>query len=528
MDDIKLGWRHWTIIAITFAVVLAAGINHGIWRPDEPYMAGICSEMVRTQNFAVPMLNGKPFLEKPPLYYATAAVSGIIFGSDNDVSFRIVSIIFSAMTLLAVFLVMRKRKDTTTALLSALVLASMWEYFRISRWILVDISLVFGVTLSMLSWLVVSEGKKVKRYALVFGLGVAVSFMAKGFVGPAIIAAGVAADIIRRRDFRLLYKCRPDIMIIFILIPVALWIAALWSKGGWPFVREVIIVNNLMRFSGAKEAAALGHQHNIFYYFEGFPGTLVPWTLIFIPALIASIRKFRENPYIAWLIGPFILLSIASTKRNLYLAPLLPACALMIAEWLQTARKAKWEDIIMKFMWALIIIASVVPFAGIFLGVPVLGAVMGIISIGLLIIIEKDKTIRRTSLAFALSLCIAMGSVMSVYYKYWQPREDYIPLTKQALALAGNNQVRMIADDEIFEGIVPMLTGKNCENIDSAEHIRIPGYYIWSDDKHDNTLKQLKSLNNYKLLYDKPIGHNKKVRLAYVEPSRNIIAPVPR
>ncbi len=528
MEDINLNWRHYIIILIAFAVVLTAGINHGIWRPDEPYMAGICSEMARTHNFAVPTLNGNPFLEKPPLYYAVAAVSGIVFGTDNDVSFRIVSILFSVMTLLAVFLVMRRRKDTTTALLSVLVLATMWEFFRISRWILVDISLVFGVTLSMLSWLVLSEGKKVKRYALLFGLGVAVSFMAKGFVGPAIIAAGVAADILRRRDFRLIYKCRPDIMLVFMLIPVALWIAVLWSKGGWPFVREVIVVNNLMRFTGTKEAAALGHQHNILYYFQGFPGTLVPWTLIFIPALIASIKRFRDNPYISWLIGPFIILSIASTKRDLYLAPLLPACAIMIAEWLQTAQKAKWEDIIMKFMWVLVLIASVVPFAGIFLGVPLLGAVMGTISVVLLILIEKDKTIRRTSLAFALSLAIALGSLMSVYYKYWQPHEDYIPLTRQALALAGNNQIRMIADDEIFEGIIPMLTGKNIENVDSAEHIRITGYYIWSDDKHDSTLKQLQKLNNFKLLYDKPIGHNKKVRLAYITPSINTAGPAAR
>ena len=95
MEDINLNWRHYIIILIAFAVVLSAGINHGIWRPDEPYMAGICSEMARTHNFAVPTLNGNPFLEKPPLYYAVAAVSGIIFGTDNDVSFRIISILFS-------------------------------------------------------------------------------------------------------------------------------------------------------------------------------------------------------------------------------------------------------------------------------------------------------------------------------------------------------------------------------------------------------------------------------------------------
>ncbi len=55
--------------AILFLTLLP-GMQHGLWRPDEPQVAGVSAEMAYTQDFVVPRLSGKPFLEKPPLYYA--------------------------------------------------------------------------------------------------------------------------------------------------------------------------------------------------------------------------------------------------------------------------------------------------------------------------------------------------------------------------------------------------------------------------------------------------------------------------
>ena len=518
MKEHSLSYRHWTIILAAFVFVMLPGLDHGIWRPDEPYVAGISSGMARTHDFVTPLLNGRPFLEKPPLYYAVAGLSGMVFGPADDVSYRLASILFSVLTLAAVFFFLRRRVGSRTALIADLVLATLWEYFRISRWILVDIALVFGVTLAMLAWMRLAEGDRPKTSALIFGLATAVAFLAKGMVGPGIIAAAVLIDIIRRRDIRLLYKSRPDIMLICMLLPVAAWVAALWSRGGWPYAREVLVVNNLMRFTGAAEAVALGHQHGLFYYFGSLPGILMPWTLIFIPALALAIRRFREEPALSWLIGPFILLSIASTKRSLYLAPLLPACAIMIAAWLNEPAKAKWERVILSITWGLVIAGAVAPLAGIFLGQPVIGLVAGMLAIGALVLIDRDPELRRSSLALALCLCFAMSASMMVFYKYRQPQEDYLPITKQALALTGKNQLSIIADDEIFEGVLPMLTGHVVENIPAVDQIKIPGYYLWSDDKHESTITQVKSLHPYKLLLDKPIGHNRKIRLAYIDP----------
>ncbi len=71
----------------------------------------------------------------------------------------------------------------------------------LTRWIQVDIALVFGFTLAMHAYLKTDDGFRAKD-AVFFGLAAGIAFMAKGLVGPAMIAAAVLADIIRRRDPR--------------------------------------------------------------------------------------------------------------------------------------------------------------------------------------------------------------------------------------------------------------------------------------------------------------------------------------
>lgn len=55
------------------------GFRHGLWRPDELRVAGICAEMARSHDFCVSHLNGRPFLEKPPLYFALGASTKVYF-----------------------------------------------------------------------------------------------------------------------------------------------------------------------------------------------------------------------------------------------------------------------------------------------------------------------------------------------------------------------------------------------------------------------------------------------------------------
>ncbi len=512
----KIDKKTWYFILGALFLILLPGINHGIWRPDEPYMAGICSEMARTGDFVVPRLNGVPFLEKPPLYYWVAASFGTVFGTTDDMPFRLASTLFSILTLVTIFFGIRKRTSDVTAAMACLVLSSLWQFFDQTRWIIVDIALVFGVALSMIAWFrITHEGKWTD--SMLLGIGAATAFMAKGFVGPAMIASAILVDIIIKRDFKLIIRSMPHIALLFFMLPIAIWTALLYKSGGWSFVREVIVVNNIMRFTGAPEGAALGHMHGPFYYLPKVPSEMIPWTLIGIPAFIASFKNFRNDSYLPWFIGPLLLLSVSSAKRGLYLAPLGPAIACMIASWLSSPPQKKWEELTIKITWALTAAAALIPLAGLFMGVPFWGAVMGMISIGSLIYIYRYSGLKMSNLALCISVCIVMASAMFVFYIYQQPGEDYLPFAKKALSVSNGKEIILLADDEVFEGVMPMITGKYFRNVPKPDRVTEEGYYIWADNRKEEITRKIRKLYKVDVVLDKRIGR-KNARLAYIIP----------
>ena len=498
--------------AILFLTLLP-GIHHGLWRPDEPQVAGICAEMAYQKDFIVPRLNGRPFLEKPPLYYALGAVSGTVFGEDNDLSYRLVSTFFACLTLFITFLMVSVRDGTMGGLLASGVLASAWGFFRLARWIQVDMSLVFSVTLAMFAYMKVSE-KSMQRHSMLMGLAIGLSFMAKGLVGPAIIAAAVGMDIMMQRSLSIIKRIRPLWILATMLITVLPWVVALYGRGGFPFLREVIVVQNLMRFTGAPEGTALGHIHGPFFYLSKFPRDLMPWTFAFIPALILSLRKPKNDPYLPWFIGPFLLLSIASAKRDVYLIPLFPACACVSASWLSRANKLRWEELVVKTIWGMTVLVAFVPFVGIFFGRPMLGVTLGLLSPAGLYILSRWR--KRDPLGLVMVVCLSLSAATTVYYNVMKEKKDYLGFSRDALHKAKGSEIIVLAPDEIFEGTLPMITGRTYNWVARPADIRQEGLYIWAD-KRDIFIREVEKIAKVEIVLEKKV-RSRSARLALIKP----------
>jgi 4-amino-4-deoxy-L-arabinose transferase-like glycosyltransferase len=495
-------------------LTLFPGIGHGLWTPNEPQVAGVCAEMAYQKDFVVPRLNGRPFLEKPPLYYALGAISGIVLGEDNDLSYRLVSICFAFLSLFVTFLMASMRGGMMNGLLASGILASSWGFFRLARWIQVDMLVVFSVTLAMFAYRKLSE-KCLQRHSMFMGLALGLSFMAKGFVGPAIIAAAVMADSIIKRDLSIIKKIRPLWILAIMLVTVLPWVLALYGRGG-SFLREVIVVNNVMRFTGAPEGAVLGHMHSPFFYLRSFPIDFLPWTFAFVPTLILSLRKAKDDPYLAWFIGPFFLLSVASAKRGLYLIPLFPACACMTASWLSRAGKVRWEELIVKGIWGIAVLVAFVPLVGIFFGRPVLGILLCFLSLVSLYFVLRWRA--KDAIGLVMVISISLSAAMTVYYSAMKEKRDYLGFTREALQNARGSEIIVLVPNETFEGTLPMITGKTYKWVRRPVNIRQEGLYIWTD-QDDIIIRKVTEIANVEMVLEKKIG-GRHARLAFIKPRK--------
>ena len=76
---VRIGW-----LVLILATVYVCYFSHlgaiGFVGPDEPRYAWIARAMAETGDWVTPRLYGKPWFEKPPLYYWGAALSFKLFG----------------------------------------------------------------------------------------------------------------------------------------------------------------------------------------------------------------------------------------------------------------------------------------------------------------------------------------------------------------------------------------------------------------------------------------------------------------
>ena len=70
-----LALRPLLIAVLCLAWLLPGLIAHDPWKPDEAYTFGAVYEILQGGGWVVPQIAGEPFLDKPPVFYLSAAAS---------------------------------------------------------------------------------------------------------------------------------------------------------------------------------------------------------------------------------------------------------------------------------------------------------------------------------------------------------------------------------------------------------------------------------------------------------------------
>lgn len=339
---------------LALLLLSGAGQRHGLWGNDEPREAEISREMYVSSDWAVPRLNGSAFLEKPPLAYWGAALVFRAADGPSAAWCRIPSAFWGLVGALAAAWLGSMLAGRAVGFLAALVLATCGEWLHITHYLLVDVPLAACVALSLaLFWYGYrsEEGRKRLGYS---GCALAVSgaFMAKGMVGVIIPASAIVAFLAWRREWREFARLiAPWNAAALVAAPLA-WLCALWVREGTGALRVFVWDNQVLRFV----SSTADHAHPPWYYAPILFEVLLPWAIFLPPAVFrlfhpsegGRIAAGGRQYLIAAIAAPFVVLSMASGKRHLYLLPLLPGFAIVIAAWIAgpwRPGRPRWESL---------------------------------------------------------------------------------------------------------------------------------------------------------------------------------------
>ncbi|MEO8441167.1 MAG: glycosyltransferase family 39 protein [Betaproteobacteria bacterium] len=332
---IPLSWV-WLLAA---AWILPGLIGHDPWKPDEAYTFGLVYSALHGGDWVVPMLAHEAFMEKPPLFYWSAAAVAKLLAPPfalHDAA-RLTTGLYMALTFAFVAGTARELYGVYRGRMAALMLMGCLGILIRSHQLVTDISLLTGFAAGLYGFALAL--RRPSLGGLWLGTGVGIGFMSKGLLAPgvfgsvAILLPVFAAWRTRNHAVCLAVAalaCAPWLSI---------WPLALYRESPALF-NEWLIVNNFGRFLGNNQ---IGPPADTAHYLR-----ILPWYAL--PALpLAAWALWRARltglsapayalPLTAFAVI-FTVLSASADARELYALPLILPIALLATPATDTLRR---------------------------------------------------------------------------------------------------------------------------------------------------------------------------------------------
>src|SRR4051794_26659617 len=171
----------------------------GLLGADEPRYAQVAREMLDRHDWVSPTLLGKPWLEKPALYYWQAILAYSVFGV-SDQAARMPGACDATLMIAAIYLFLKRfRPGLETD--GSLIAAGCAGTIGFARGASTDMPLTAMLAVALLAWYAWYASRK-RSLLLAFYASLALATLAKGPVAIFFAAAILLAFLAIRRDWR--------------------------------------------------------------------------------------------------------------------------------------------------------------------------------------------------------------------------------------------------------------------------------------------------------------------------------------
>jgi 4-amino-4-deoxy-L-arabinose transferase-like glycosyltransferase len=414
----------------------------GFVGPDEPRYAWIARDMAESGDWVTPRLYGKPWFEKPVLYYWSAALSFKLFGV-SEATARLPSAVFAllgtlALAWLALRLVDAQLKSAEPD--SAEIAAPPDSRPVLARWVLLLVStsvamvgfshavapdMPFSASLAMAmvcaAMVLGLATCSLPSYArlLLFGFFLGAAVLAKGPAAVILAGGGIILWVVFTKRWRDALRLFHPLAIAAFLLTTLPWYV-LCERRNPDFFRVFIIEHNFKRYLTPE----FQHIQPFWYYLPITLVALLPW--VFWLAWFAfrrarttlmPIHRDRLIFFAAWSFFPILFFSASKSKLPGYILPAIFPLAFLISLAVQSAAKSThhFRGYAAAFPGALFLAAACWPLFSRVQprGSLVMAAMVVALAGGLLVM--ASAMLRRTYVALTLSILVVLSLLTFTY-----------------------------------------------------------------------------------------------------------------
>jgi 4-amino-4-deoxy-L-arabinose transferase-like glycosyltransferase len=318
------------LIALASLVILTSLGNGSLVDWDEAIYAQVAREIIQNGNWVTLSHGYQPYFEKPPLLMWSIVASYKLFGV-NEFSARLPSAIAGILLVYTTYLCGRTIYGSRTGFLAGLILLSCFGFVYQSRNGTTNIPLTLFVFTGFYAHLRLKQGSQKWWYLLFvsFSLAFMVKFWA-GLVLPAAVFVSILVDgklrvTLLTRQFWLGF-----LLAAAIILP---WHILVYLQNGQVFL-DVYVNRNLMQRTFT---TLEGHFGSTLFYLDVLRSYLAPWYFLVPFAIAQGIKEIFSRQktggvlifLVFFVFGLYTF--VVNTKLEIYILPILPAFAILIA-----------------------------------------------------------------------------------------------------------------------------------------------------------------------------------------------------
>lgn len=337
--------RPWSLalLIILPAALLYPTRSFLLLEPDEARYAQIAREMSDNGSWVVPTLQGKPYLDKPPLLYWLVRLSYALFGISEEAA-RLIPALAVHGAILLVYLLGRRSLGERSALWGALLLTVAPGFVGMGRLLILDGLLTFFVTLCIFAAFEAIRGDRLARgWWLLSAVACGFGILTKGPIALILLVPPILTHRWLSAQ-RISIGWKNVLLYLGIALAVNLpWYIAIYRHEP-VFLRYFFWEHNFLRF-----VQPFDHLQPIWYYLPIVLGGLLPGTILlyaFFRYLISGNEEHAQTRSLAlgfWLLAGLwcvLFFSLSGCKLPTYVLPAFPFLTLAMGDFVA---RTKWN-----------------------------------------------------------------------------------------------------------------------------------------------------------------------------------------
>lgn len=357
----------------------------------------IVEEAIRDGHFFTFWNHGAVYADKPPFYFWLLIGSKLILGAHYMWALSL----FSMLPALVVLLIMDKwtgnmipQQQHTT---NQLMLLTSGLFLGSAIVLRMDMMMCMFIVLALYTFYKIYKGDNSLKNKILLPLYIFMAIFTKGPVGLIVPLFSILTFLIIKKEIRHFGRYLGWLQWGLLLGLSVVWFGCVYLEGGNEYLNNLLFNQTVNR-----AVDSFHHKAPIYYYFTTIWHSLAPWVLFYVLAIIIGIRKRLidtdiKKLFLAIIGSTFIILSLFSSKLDIYMLPVFPFIAYLA---FLLAPQIKEKYILFTITIPAVILTLVFPAA--------------------LIIGPYITSIEIPFIVYLSILVLSVSGALALYFLYWK------------------------------------------------------------------------------------------------------------